>query len=578
MRKYPFILLILMLFCRIGLSQDINVIEPELLKILEQRDNEMISINIVFKSNISRSSLRNNIKMFEDMRAQRQAVVNELKNFTEASQKDILSLLKAGEASGDVKDISSHWISNTITCSANKNYIYLLSAHPEISVIGCNETQFLLWDTNSVSVETQRAASQIISHVKAYKAWDLGYTGKGITVAILDTGVNEHSDIIDNLWDGGEEYPNHGYNTFEDNHDLSDVFGHGTHCAGIICGKGTAGTKTGIAPDATLMCIKVMNNTGNGDADGICSGIEFAIEHGADVINMSLGFSNAAVATRVALRNAYINALEAGIAIITAVGNDGMFQISCPAPNNVRVPGGCPPPWIHPDQQDNSGELSACIAVGAVDFNNNVADFSSYGPFTWQNTTFRDYPYNGSTKLGLIRPDVCAPGVSIISCDPAKNNGYISMDGTSQAAPCVTGIVCLMLQKNPELTPAQICEILETTAVKLSETKNNYTGSGCVNALDAVNAVEEYDNIAENINDDKLNIYPNPAENEIYISSENRILDVTIYNVNGQQINSQRTTVNGQQSTVNVSDLNAGIYFVKIKTDNGETVKKIVKE
>lgn len=577
MKKIPLILLISTFFCLSGFSQNVSVIEPELMKVLEQKDNEMIRINIVLNSQIDARSLKNDTRGFNNAETKRQFVVQELKNFAENSQRDIITILEEGEKSGAVKDIVSHWISNTITCSVSKDYIYLLSNHPDISIIGGNESQFLLWDEKSESIDIQRGPSKIIGHVKANKVWDLGYTGKGVTVAILDTGINAHTDIVNNLWDGGEEYPNHGYNTYEKDHNLSDVYGHGTHCAGIICGTGVSGTKTGIAPDATLMCVKVMDNNGKGDAESICSGIEFAIEHGADVLNMSLGFSNAAVATRATLRNAYINAMEANIAIITAVGNDGMFQSSCPAPNNVRVPGGCPPPWLHPDQQDKEGGLSACIAVGAVTDKNAVADFSSFGPFTWQNTSFRDYQYNGTTKLGLIRPDVCAPGSKIVSCDPSKNNGYITMDGTSQAAPCVTGIVCLMLQKNPELTPAQICEILETTAVKLSETKNNYTGSGCVDAFAAINATEEYDYINESIIDNNVNIYPNPAENEIHISSEDRIEEVTIYNVNGQQ-----TTINGQQATtesiINISSLNAGVYFIKIKTDNQIITKPFIKK
>lgn len=577
MKKFPLILLISTFFCLSGFSQNVSVIEPELMKVLEQKDNEMIRINIVLNSQIDARSLKNDTRGFNNAETKRQFVVQELKNFAENSQRDIITILEEGEKSGAVKDIVSHWISNTITCSVSKDYIYLLSNHPDISIIGGNESQFLLWDEKSESIDIQRGPSKIIGHVKANKVWDLGYTGKGVTVAILDTGINAHTDIVNNLWDGGEEYPNHGYNTYEKDHNLSDVYGHGTHCAGIICGTGVSGTKTGIAPDATLMCVKVMDNNGKGDAESICSGIEFAIEHGADVLNMSLGFSNAAVATRATLRNAYINAMEANIAIITAVGNDGMFQSSCPAPNNVRVPGGCPPPWLHPDQQDKEGGLSACIAVGAVTDKNAVADFSSFGPFTWQNTSFRDYQYNGTTKLGLIRPDVCAPGSKIVSCDPSKNNGYITMDGTSQAAPCVTGIVCLMLQKNPELTPAQICEILETTAIKLSETKNNYTGSGCVDAFAAINATEEYDYINESIIDNNVNIYPNPAENEIHISSEDRIEEVTIYNVNGQQ-----TIVNGQQSTtesiINISSLNAGVYFIKIKTDNQIITKPFIKK
>ena len=577
MRRY-LLLLLSLLACQIGFAQNYNVIEPELQEVLNSKSADMISINIILKSEANISHLRKNIQSIEDAKAQRQIVVSELKSFSEQSQKDILSLLKAGEASGDVKDITAHWLSNMITCSASKDYIYLLSEHYDIKIIGYNETQFLLWNENAKEVEAQRGLVQNVKHVNADKAWNEGYTGKGVLVGVIDTGVNFHKDLEKNLWDGGEEYPNHGYNTFENSHDVHDGFNHGTHCAGIICGDGTSGTQTGIAPDATVMCIKVMDDAGGGNANTVCSGIEFAIEHGADVLNMSLGFPNASMSTREALRQTYENALEANVSIMTAVGNDGMLNLTFPVPNSVRVPGGCPPPWLHPDQQVNPGGLSACIAVSAVNYYNTVADFSSRGPFTWQTSSYEDYPYLPGREIGLIRPDVCAPGVGIISCSNTNSSGYISMDGTSQATPCVTGVVCLMLQKKPYLTPAQICEALETTATKLSETKSNETGSGCVNAMLALEEIEDYkditgieDNFANNVS-----IYPNPAKDRLYIETESEIEDIVVFDIYGRR---QQTTVNGQQTlSIDISNLNTGIYFIIITTANGNIVKRFVKD
>ena len=147
-----------------------------------------------------------------------------------------------------------------------------------------------------------------------------------------------------------------------------------------------------------------MDDGGGGNANTVCSGIEFAIEHGADVLNMSLGFPNAAMSTREALRQTYENALKANVAIVTAVGNDGMLNLTYPVPNSVRVPGGCPPPWLHPDQQANPGGLSACIAVGAVNYYNNVADFSSKGPFTWQTSSYvrADETYLSTWEVRIV--------------------------------------------------------------------------------------------------------------------------------------------------------------------------------
>ena len=578
MRRH-LLLLLSLLACQIGFAQNYNVIEPELQEVLNSKSADMISVNIILKSEANISHLRKNIQSAEDAKAQRQVVVSELKSFSEQSQKDILSLLKAGEASGDIKDITAHWLSNMITCSASKDYIYLLSEHYDIKIIGYNETQFLLWNEKAREVEVQRGMTQNIKHVNANKAWNEGYTGKGVLVGVIDTGVNFHKDLEKNLWDGGEEYPNHGYNTFENSHDVHDGFNHGTHCAGIICGDGTSGTQTGIAPDATVMCIKVMDDAGGGNANTVCSGIEFAIEHGADVLNMSLGFPNASMSTREALRQTYENALEANVAIMTAVGNDGMLSLTFPVPNSVRVPGGCPPPWLHPDQQVNPGGLSACIAVSAVNYYNVVADFSSRGPFTWQTSSYEDYPYLPGREIGLIRPDVCAPGVGIISCSNTNSSGYISMDGTSQATPCVTGVVCLMLQKKPYLTPAQICEALETTATKLSETKSNETGSGCVNAMLALEEIEDYQDITgiEDKLANNVSIYPNPVKDRLYIETESEIEDIVVFDIYGRHQVTESPS-HQEMISIDISNLNSGVYFVKINTANGNIVKRFVKE
>jgi subtilisin family serine protease len=293
---------------------------------------------------------------------------------------------------------------------------------------------------------------------------------------------------------------------------------------------------------------------------------------------MSLGFPNASNSTREALRQTYEKALEAGVAIVTAVGNDGMLNLSFPVPNSVRVPGGCPPPWLHPDQQVNAGGLSACIAVGAVNSSNKVADFSSKGPFTWQTTSYADYPYLPGREIGLIRPDVCAPGVSIVSCSNTNSGGYASMDGTSQATPCVTGVICLMLQKKSHLTPAQICEALETTATKLSETKSNETGSGCVNALLALEEIDKYEDTT-GINDNLMadfNVYPNPVKDRLYIETSTQIQSIEVYDVYGR-LQVTKTPSHQGDLSVDVSDLNSGLYFVKVKTEEGNIVKRIIK-
>ena len=122
-------------------------------------------------------------------------------------------------------------------------------------------------------------------------------------------------------------------------------------------------------------------------------------------------------------------------------------------------------------------------------FRSEYVSSSSQGPVTWQETAFADYPYD-IDHIGLIRPDISAPGDLVYSLKHDENDKYKYMSGTSQATPCVAGVIALMLEKNPTLTPAEICETIETTAKKLTETKSNKTGSGRIDALAAVNSVE----------------------------------------------------------------------------------------
>lgn len=490
MKKLFLLLLTAFLFCNISNAQNVNIIEPELQEVLNQEGNTAVRVNIIFKEEMSVDELRSSVDNLSDKKLRRDAVVKELKAFSEKSQNDVMSILRSAESKGTASKIKSHWLSNSINCTISKDLVYVLAEHRDIAMIGLDVDKKLVWSENAKKVEPTRGPTQNVTHVNADDVWAEGYTGKGVVVAVLDSGVNyNHVDVADHMWDGGEEFPNHGYNCREDNHETMDYYMHGSHCAGTICGDGTSGTATGMAPDATLMIVKILDNDGNGTADNIVAGMEFAVEHDADVMSLSLGIAGAQISEKVMMRQTCANALEAGVVAAIAVGNEGNQLNYFPVPNNVRTPGNCPPPWIHPDQQSNSSGLSCVVAVGAVDYGNAYAQFSSIGPSTWQGTSFNDYHYVGN--IGLIRPDVVAPGVDIVSIDYSTNNGHLSLNGTSMATPCVAGVMCLLLEKNPYLTPAEISMTLETTCTSLSETKSNQFGSGCINALAAIESIEE---------------------------------------------------------------------------------------
>lgn len=475
---------------------------------------EPVEVIVLMKDQYNRTELCRKAEFIPTRTARRDYVVKELKAFTDASQYDLMLTLNELEQQGLVTKVHSLWSANALYFTASEKVIQTLAERPDIENISpVKQYQWIPEEGPAIVTDALREVTPNITQVNADQVWAQGNTGQGVVIAVVDSGVNyNHLDLADHLWDGGEAFPYHGYDIVNDDDDPMDDKGHGTHCAGTVCGDGTAGSLTGIAPDATLMCIKSIREDGFGGAVNIAGGMEWAVEHGCDAISMSLGMVNAEVPDKELLRRSCEALLDAGVLALVCAGNEGHIQFYSPIPNNVRVPASCPPPYLDPDQLANPGGLSCVMAIGAVDDNDEAANFTSQGPVTWQDTEFGDYLYD--PNIGLIRPDVCAPGVNIKSLDYNNINGYTELSGTSQATPCVAGIVSLMLSKNPELTPAQICQILEETSVKLTPTKSNITGVGRVDALAAVNAVPEWAGVEESF--DVENAFNNTSIQRVF--------------------------------------------------------------
>jgi subtilisin family serine protease len=412
-----------------------------------------------------------------------------LRTFSRESQAGILTLLNTGSRSGAVSNVHSLWIVNAIACETDRATIIALSDRPEVEFIAYDDLIPMLPDgIESSAANDSRAVGYQITKTNADDVWALGYDGTGITVALIDSGVNyNHVDLSDHMWNGGTSYPNHGYDFLNNDTDPVDDNGHGSHCAGIIAGDGSGTNRTGIAPNAAVMALKAVNASGSGRETTVLRALEFAIEHGADVISISLGWYSTISSCRSLYRMAMEHVMNAGIVAAVAAGNEGATQSTYPIPHNVRTPGDCPPPWRHPDQSLTGG-LSAVITCGNTTSTDAVNSTSSRGPSTWQDEAmYGDYPY--APGIGLIDPDVSAPGTSIVSASHTSNTGYVTKSGTSMATPCLAGVIALMLQKDPSLTPAQIDELLETHAVPLATGKNNDSGSGRIDALATINAV-----------------------------------------------------------------------------------------
>ena len=568
-----------LLFCIFALSlclsgQAFNTIDPDLQREMSSRtDNEKIKINILLSEQSKPMDLLSKANAFTTKQERRQFVIENLQRQAKTSQADLLALLEEMEHNGMVEDIRPLWLVNSVSCHANKQAINDLAHRRDImTVYYLEETQWIFDEEATPAPKGGREIAENLLQVNATQVWEQGYKGAGVLVAVIDTGIRlDHADLAGRLWDGGAEYPNHGYDFYYHDNDPSDDWGHGTHVAGTICGTGASGSQTGIAPEATIMALKTFNSDGVGEETHWLAAMQFALEHGADLMNMSLGRPQPNPAQKLMTRQACDNTLAAGVVVAACAGNIRQMQFMVPVPNNIYTPGDCPPPHLHEDQLVNAGGTSCVICVGAVNYDNTIASFSSEGPSQWTDVTaYNDYPYTAgsTTEIGLIRPDICAPGVQIKSLDFNTTDGYTLMDGTSMATPLVAGTIALMLSKNHELTPAQIDEILERTAVKLTEHKSNDFGSGLLDALAAVNAVD-YDAVNEQSIETK--IFPNPSNESFTIVCEG-LKQVSVYSVDGRLVKTFET--NG--TDCRIEGLERGVYLVRMETSNETFVQKIV--
>ena len=574
MKKSLFTILALCLYL-VGFAA-MPVIEQELcIEMSHHDDDEKIKINILLSKQSDANVLLQEAEHLGTKQERHQFVIETLKRQAETSQYELLCLLNEMKHNGMVDDICPLWIVNAVSCFATPTAINDLAQCRDILSIGLCKQEQWIFENEAVSVSKGdgREIAQNLLQVNAPQVWEQGYLGQGVLVAIIDTGINyEHDDLAGRLWDGGSEFPHHGYDFSDNDNDPMDRHGHGTHVAGTVCGTGISGTQTGIAPSATVMALKAFNDQGEGDETQWIAAMQFALEHGADVINMSLGRPQPNTTQKRMMRQACDNTLAAGVVASVCAGNIRQMQFMVPPPYNIYTPGDCPPPYLHEDQMINTGGTSCVICVGAVDYDDNIAAFSSEGPSQWTDVPeYGDYPYTvgSTTEIGLIRPDICAPGVQIKSLDYNNINGYTQMDGTSMATPLVTGTIALMLSKNRNLTPAQIDQILENTAVKLSDYKSNDFGSGRLDALAAVNAVD-YDVLGE-IEQLQALIYPNPSTDNFTVVCEG-MTRIEIFSIDGRLVKS----VDVKGSQYQFEGLINGVYLVRITTETGIAMRQVM--
>lgn len=345
---------------------------------------------------------------------------------------------------------------------------------------------------NVVMIELQQRVHAILDvSSRAVKArpstiysdvWEeLGVDGSGINIAILDTGVDDEHESLSGKFVAGVDCTGPTDLEFNpDDESPHDIY-HGTHVAGIAMGSGGGSARyMGVAPGAGLIDVRVLNEEGEGTSESVIRGIEWCIankeKYNIRILNLSLGTDSNSNG-KDAQSQAVNRAVEQGLVVVVAVGNDGEDgYISSPA------------------------AADGAISVGAL-FDRNtikrgddtVASYSNRGPRP------DDHDLDPYDEL---KPDVTAPGTYIWSAKGSNTTAtdvYQQLSGTSMAAPHVAGIIALMLQANPELTPGEVKEILheisEARGVPyspgLSHKYSTEYGWGMIDAFAAVRSVTE---------------------------------------------------------------------------------------
>jgi serine protease AprX len=354
-----------------------------------------------------------------------------------------------------------------------------LEAHPDIFLIDHNRPIEAANERTAVAVGSQAVQ-------KGY-----GLTGAGVGVAVIDSGIASWHDDLTNKTSTYYPYGNQRVAAFVDFVNKRtlpyDDEGHGTHVAGIIAGNGSSsgGRQAGIAPDASLVSLKVLDSRGAGTISNIIAALDWvAVNHrkyNIRVVNMSVGARVTQSYWSDPLTLAAKRVVDAGVVIVTTAGNRGKNALGEAQYGGITAPGNAP--WV--------------ITVGASSTNgtgrrndDTMASFSSRGP------SYIDY---------AAKPDLVAPGHGTISlADPLSSSylskatylvsgvltggfkPYLRLSGTSMAAPVVAGTAALMIQANPSLTPNAVKAILQYTAQEYPGFDPLTQGAGFLNTVGAI--------------------------------------------------------------------------------------------
>ncbi len=451
-----------------------------------------------------------------DEKKRRKRLIAMLKKKTKKTHRSAVEILVGPINPFRVGKLKQLYFANALSFEGNQEVIDRLSQLNVEATLYFDKTYELSSATRrgpAVQAASEKSASGTaavdtvwsVKYINADRVWnELGYTGTGVVVGHIDSGVwLAHPDIAGQLWVNPGEIPGNGLdddaNGFIDDingwdfgaddndpNDDSPSSGHGTHTAGTVVGDGTGGTLTGVAPDARLMAMKVWQADGTGGSlSMIWAAEQYCVENGARVITMSLGLPGDIPDTYLRNDRYNLNNIRAaGVLLFNSAGNDhSAYNPPIECSMTARIPS----PW------SSSGltysHTSGVVTVGGTSYKSDVVySSSSRGPVTWQTVDpWNDYPYNPGD--GLIKPDVAAPGVGVNSTVIPSGYSGDTWSGTSMACPHVAGLAALMLEKNPSLSPAGIDSLMQLNAVDFGALgKDNDYGAGRIDAYAIVQA------------------------------------------------------------------------------------------
>lgn len=325
------------------------------------------------------------------------------------------------------------WSSDSIRVAVEKDYLPNLISDETIAdnIAGVylnrrlGPPRYMLGGKLGDSSQMERATwgVQRIGTLAAWGAFE--NKGSDIKIAVLDTGVDpSHPDLIDKIV-GWAEFDDGGRKVTGSNPHDTDV--HGTHVCGTIAGSNQSGRFIGVAPEAEIYAGLVLHGEHGGTEAQILGGIDWAIEEGVDIINLSLGGLTLDRIVRSPFHRAVFSAAQAGISVVAAVGNDGNQTSGTP------------------------GNDFFTFSVGAVDINDRCAGFSGGRTHLIDQSPYIDNQY---LPLVYSKPDICAPGVDIISSVPdhqSESKFWAELSGTSMATPHVSGAIALLRSACPKL-------------------------------------------------------------------------------------------------------------------------------